>query len=185
MAVSATVSAAKDNDPPREQSTTAERADLPSDEPTLEDSQANLVAALTEGRTYNEDERRDLAISTLQRSFDRRREILQNSLTTPEVEHLLGTSRQAVNDRVRCGSLLAIRENGKLRYPIWQFDAAGPDRVITGLPEVIRALSVPAFSKMNWLTRPNPILEDRTPLQALRCGDVERVLGTARSVGIT
>ncbi len=57
-----------------------------------------------------------------------------------------------------------------LRFPSWQFDPAGPDGVLPGLPEVIRALdAMPTLSKIGWLTSPKALLPD-PPVEMLRRG---------------
>jgi hypothetical protein len=119
----------------------------------------------------------------LSRYFQRRQELLEGSLTTSQVAQLLGKSRQTPYDRARSGALLAIRDRGALRFPPWQFDAEGPDGVVEGLPQALRALNVSPLSKASWLTRSNPILDGDTPLDVLRRGDVSRVMELARAVG--
>ena len=118
------------------------------------------------------------------RSFARREELLKDSLTAPEVAKLLHVSRQTPHDRVENGSLLAVLDRGALRFPEWQFDPDGPEGVVSGLPDVIRALPIPPLAKINWLVRSNPCLEGRRPIDALRRGDRERVLDTARGVDL-
>jgi hypothetical protein len=147
--------------------------------------QADLVAALTDGSEYSQQERAALELATLLRSFRRRRELLAGSLTAPQVAQLLGTSRQTPHDRFRSGSLLAVLDRGALRFPAWQFDPAGPDGVIAGLPDVLRALQVSPLAKASWFVRPNPYLEGNTPLEALKRGEVERVVGIAQAVGVS
>ena len=39
------------------------------------------------------------------------------------------------------------------------------------------------YSKLNWLTRPNPVLDGSTPIEALKLGQRERVLAEATAVG--
>jgi hypothetical protein len=119
----------------------------------------------------------------LSRYFQRRQELLEGSLTTSQAARLLGKSRQTPYDRARSGALLAIRDRGALRFPPWQFDADGPDGVVQGLPQVLRAMSVSALSKASWLTRPNPVLAGEAPLDVLRRGEVSRVMELARAVG--
>ena len=96
---------------------------------------------------------------------------------------LLGTTRQTPHDRAGKGKLLAVMDQGRLRFPAWQFDPDGPDGVVAGLSDVLRALDASPLGKASWLTRPNPYLEGRPPLQALRDGDLARVLDQARAVG--
>ncbi len=143
-----------------------------------------LVAALTEGRTYTEKERLELEAASVARYFRFRQELLKDSLSAPQVANLLGTSRQTPHDRVMAGTLLAIRERGGLRFPKWQFDAEGPDGVVAGFSNVVRALDISALEMMSWFVRSNPYLEGRTPVEALKAGDVERLVSIARGVGV-
>jgi len=142
------------------------------------------VTALMAGRTYTAAERMAARFDVLARSFARRRELLADSLTATQVAQLLGTSRQTPHDRVESGTLLAVMDRGALRFPIWQFDPDGEGGVITGLPGVLRVLEVSRMAKVSWLTRPNQMLDGATPLASLKSGEVERVVGLARAVGV-
>ncbi|HEX5414761.1 MAG TPA: helix-turn-helix domain-containing protein [Chloroflexota bacterium] len=143
---------------------------------TVESERAHFVREFADAPAYRPEERLTLRMKTLARSFAVRKEILKDSLTAPEVARLLGVSRQTPHDRVESGTLLAVLDRGSLRFPLWQFDANGPDGVVAGLPEVIRALpSLPAMAKLNWFVRPNPYLEGQRPIDALRQGEVARV----------
>lgn len=126
----------------------------------------------------------DLAteIAVLLRSFRRRKELLKASLSATEVAEVLGTSRQTPHDRAESGSMLAVLDRGALRFPAWQFDPSGPNGVIEGLPQVLRALRTSRFAKLSWLVRPNPIFKGKTPVEVLKRGDKERVLQAARAV---
>lgn len=140
-------------------------------------------AAALLGEEISEAQRVEEEVEILMRSFERRRELLADTLTAPQVARLLNTTRQTPHDRVRAGTLLAVMDRGALRFPRWQFDPEGPDGVVPGLPDVIRALDVTPLAKVSWLTRPNPMLDGRTPLECLRAGQVERIARLARSVG--
>ena len=113
-----------------------------------------------------------------------RRELLQQCISTTEVVSLLGLgNRQTPLERIRSRTLLAIRDQGKRRYPLWQFDPDEPDGVIAGLPDVLAALPVADLIKARWLQRPQPLLEGDSALQLLRQGQLDRVLVAARAVG--
>ena len=141
-----------------------------------------FVEAVSGGRMPSEPERLALAISSALKDFEFRRRLLAASLTAPQVAALLGTSRQTPHDRVRAGTLLAARDGGFLRFPAWQFDARSPDGVIPGLPTVIRALgALPPLTKIAWFVTPKSLL-GRTPLEALRAGDLHEVLLAAETV---
>ena len=147
------------------------------------DPTAAALAESIAGRTFTRQERIQLEMETLARHFQHRRQLLDSSLSASQVAHLLGTSRQTPHDRVSSQTLLAIRDNGKLCFPAWQFDPAGADGVIDGLPVVLKALAVSDYAKLNWLIRANPYLEGQTPIQALKSGQKERVLAEAAAVG--
>ena len=147
------------------------------------DPTADALAESIAGKTFTRQERIQLEMDTLSRHFQHRRQLLDRSLSASQVAQLLGTSRQTPHDRVSSQTLLAIKDNGKLCFPAWQFDPAGSDGVIEGLPAVLKALAISDYAKLNWLTRANPYLEDTTPIQALKAGQIERVLAEAAAVG--
>lgn len=80
-------------------------------------------------------------------------------------------------------SALALRLTG-WKFPSWQFDPEGPDGVVEGLPEVLKALGGSNFSKLNWLVSPNCYLDGIAPIEDLKRGDKERVLKEAEAVGV-
>lgn len=129
--------------------------------------------------------REEHAVAELGSLFDlfaARRRLLEDALTAPQVGDILGISRQAATGRAESGSLLAVLDRGAYRFPRWQFDPRGPDGVVEGLPEVLKALEPqPAFSKLVFMTRPNTVLDGREPRELLRRGERERVLAAARA----
>lgn len=135
------------------------------------------------GQPLSDKERRQLEFTSLMRYFTWRRELLRDALTAQQVADLLHTSRQTPHDRRKAGTLLAVLDNGAWRFPAWQFDPQGPDGVIDGLPEVLRALQVPLLAQVSWLTKTNPVLDGVTPVEALRRGQKEWVLEEAAGVG--
>ncbi len=143
-----------------------------------------LIKKLTNNSSYSPAEKIELELETLQKYFERRRELLSNCVTTTQVAKLLGTSRQTPHDRVKNQSLLAVRDNGQWKFPIWQFDPQGADGVIDGLPEVLKNLSINSeFAKLNWFMRPNTVLDGLTPLEALKQGLKTRVIAEAMGLG--
>lgn len=144
----------------------------------------SLIENLTNRSSYSQAEKIELEMNTLLNYFQRRRELLQNCLTAPQVAQLLGTSRQTPHDRLKNKTLLAVRDNGVLRFPAWQFDPEGADGVIDGLPEVLKNLSLSSeLAKLNWFMRPNVVLDGLTPVVALKQGLKNRVIAEARSIG--
>lgn len=144
----------------------------------------HVIGIVTGGRTYTAAERAELELTVLHRSFERRRQLLDGAITAPEVAKLLGTSRQTPHDRLEKGTLLAVVDRGSPRFPLWQFDPEGPDSVIAGLPEALRALNVGPLAKVSWLTRPNPYLDGEAPIDVLRRGEKDRVVELAGAVGV-
>ncbi len=99
--------------------------------------------------------------------------------TTEQVRVALGrpggppVSRQAVDDRVRRGTLLALRvaEHGERAYPLWQF-VHRHDRweVLPGLAALLRAVPetvTDRWTLASWLRQPHPALDGHTPLDHL------------------
>lgn len=146
---------------------------------TTEDALAKALA----GRDFSDRERIQLEMETLAHHFLNRRQLLDGSFTAPQVAKLLRTSRQTPHDRLASQTLLAIKDNGMLRFPSWQFDPAGPDGVIDGLPQVLKALQMSDYAKLNWLTRPTPYLDNLTPIEILKRGEKERVIQEATDAG--
>ena len=125
-----------------------------------------------------------LEFEALRRSFALRRQLLASTIGTAEVNELLAAgSRQTVHDRLRAGTLLGILDQGKWRFPLWQFDADGPNGVIDGLALVLQALQVSNLAKARWLQKPHPVFGGSTPVDLLRQGRLEDVLAEAGQVG--
>jgi hypothetical protein len=110
-----------------------------------------------------------LEFEALRRSFALRHQLLAHSIGTAEVNELLATgSRQTVHDRLKAGTLLGILDQGKWRFPLWQFDAEGPNGVINGLAQVLQALQVPNLAKARWPQKPHPAFGGYTPTPRTR-----------------
>ncbi|MCU0537360.1 MAG: MbcA/ParS/Xre antitoxin family protein [Hydrococcus sp. Prado102] len=152
--------------------------------PATPEEEEQLALELQE-REYSPSQKLQLNFLSLLHSYQHRRQLLAETITSEEVARLLGCkSRQTPLDRVKNNTLVAVLDNGKWRYPLWQFDPEGADGVVKGLPEVLKVLQVSNLAKVSWLTRPNPILDGLTPLDALKRGIVDRVVAEARGVGI-
>jgi hypothetical protein len=147
------------------------------------ESREDDLAAAISGHRFNRQERLQLEMESLTQHFAHRRQLLADALTAPQVAKLLGTSRQTPHDRVASQTLLAIKDNGALRFPAWQFDPTGADGVVEGLPEVLKALPMSDYAKLNWLTRENPYLDGHPPIQVLKQGDKAAVLHEAANAG--
>ena len=127
----------------------------------------------------------ELQLGNLERYYQRRRELLADSITSTKAVELLGCeNRSTVRDRRLAKRILGIKDKGVYKYPLWQFDPEGDDGVIDGLPEVLAALDVSDFVKLNWLMKPHLAFEKKTPLEMLKQGETEMVLIEARAVGV-
>jgi hypothetical protein len=101
-----------------------------------------------------------------------------------ETRKLLGdVTRQAVETRVRKGSLLAVPgPSNKRRYPFIQFKDDG--EVVDGLSDVLEALPTKnSFAILNFLIHPDPRLGGRKPIDLLKAGESARVVEAARRYG--
>lgn len=146
-------------------------------------SEQQLASFLTGGRTYSSEEKIALEATAQSRAYEHRRKVLDGALSSSQVAKLLNTSRQTPHDRVKSGSLLAVKENGQLGFPAWQFDMTGPNGVLEGLAEVLAALKINDFLKASWFFTPNRSLSGLTPVQALKQSDLKKVMMEARAVG--
>jgi Rv2175c C-terminal domain of unknown function/Helix-turn-helix domain len=124
-------------------------------------------------------------LRNVRRAFVQRRQLLADSLTVREVSELLGIGRQSLHDRLRAASLLAVKDRGQWRFPLWQFDPDGPDGILDGLPETLRSLRGPVsdLGKVRWFLSPKDALEGQTPLDALRAGQADAVIRAAQALG--
>ena len=148
----------------------------------VSEEESALALKLT-GRQYSKQDATVLEITSLMQYFDKRKELLKDSLTASEIAKLLNTTRQTPHDRIKNKSLLAVKDNGVWKFPLWQFDSSGADGVIDGLPEVLKALEGSEFTKLNWLTSPNPYLNSLTPVEALKQGQKAKVLKEVIALG--
>ena len=150
---------------------------------TPEKKQSPMLTALTGKKTLSPAERMELRTQNLARYFALRRILLDEALSAPQVAQLLGSSRQTPHDRVKAKTLLAVRDRGGLRFPLWQFDANASDGVLNGLPQILSTFCIEPLEIVNWFVTPNPTLNGRTPLDALRAGEIETLVALASGVG--
>ncbi|HTO03438.1 MAG TPA: hypothetical protein VL069_07040 [Opitutus sp.] len=89
-----------------------------------------------------------------------------------------GYSEEAVRKAARQDQIIAIRDgNGNMHFPVWQFGPRGG--AVAGLREIIAILkrrsNVDELSLVTFFINPSARLGDRSPIEALRAGDVETV----------
>lgn len=112
------------------------------------------------------------------------RESAGGFLTGADVAAMLGMTSAAVHKRYKAHQLLGIREEKRrIVYPAFQFSDG---RVVQHLPAVLQALTaehVDERAQLRFLAGSHSRLDGRTPLCALRDGDLNSVLAAARAFG--
>lgn len=100
-------------------------------------------------------------------------------ISSSKVGELLGISRQAADKRRKLRKLIAIATGkGKYIYPVWQFSESGT--TIEGLEDVLNALQgLDVWMQIAWMLDPNVRLEEKTPLEQLRQGNIKPVIESA------
>lgn len=154
-------------------------------EPKLVTPSERALAKKIAGKDYSEGNLLELQLANLERYYQRRRELLADSITSSKAAELLGCeNRSTVRDRRLAKRILGLRDNGVYKYPLWQFDPEGDDGVIDGFPEVLAALDVSDFAKLNWLCKPHLAFEGKTSIEMLKQGAIEAVAKEAQAVGV-
>lgn len=141
---------------------------------------ANLLGI----KTYSSTEKKTLEMNSLFNYFQHRRLLLSNSIGAVEAAEMLGVSKQTIHDRIREGKLIGIIDANVMKLPIFQFDPEGPNGVVSGLSEVLKEMNGNMLGKISWLISKNMILENKSPIEILKSGDIKRVLSEARSAGV-
>lgn len=104
-------------------------------------------------------------------------------LSSDEMAHRLGVTRDTVNRRREAGRLLALSGAKRgFRYPAWQLDRHG--KPVAGLERVLIAAG-DAWSAYRWLTTTHPELDNRSGLDALRKGQESDLLALIENQGET
>lgn len=156
--------------------------------PKVVDPEKRELAKKIAGKDYvepNPSRLLELELTNLQRYYQRRQELLADSITSSKVVELLGCeNRSTVRDRRLAHKILGIKDKGVYKYPLWQFDPEGDDGVVDGLKEVLAALDVSDFAKLNWFSLPHLAFEGQTPIEILKQGEVEALVVEARAVGV-
>lgn len=97
-------------------------------------------------------------------------------LSTAEAATVTGKARSTITRRVESGELHAIRSDGVLRLPAWQF--TGDGQTVPGLREAL-ALVPETWGPRRlrlFMTTPEDSLDGRSPVQWLRDGEDPRAV---------
>lgn len=124
----------------------------------------------------------DPMVPALARNVEHRNQLLKRAggvLSAEEAGKITGITRQAIDKRRRSNAILAVREGADWKYPACQFrDGA----VLPGIAEVVRDLEGQgAWATLDFLLAPDSALGGRSPLEALRQGDLGAVERLARA----
>jgi hypothetical protein len=115
------------------------------------------------------------------RGLEAKRRIIEQlggMLTVKEVADLLGITPQAVGKRRSLKRLIGVAQGRRsYAYPALQFERR---EILTGLKEVLEVLSShDPWMQLIFFANPNDRLNGRTPLEALRMGQLDAVLRAA------
>jgi hypothetical protein len=100
------------------------------------------------------------------------------------VARLLGVSPQAVHQRRKRGTLLAVEEaTGQWLYPAFQFEPPSLANRIGAL--LVEFTTRDPWTRLSVLLSPAPSLGGARPVEALRGGDLEGAAEAVRSFGTT
>ena len=135
------------------------------EERALDEADRQIAAALTAGARYKED------------LLDR----AGGAYTAEQLGTVLGISRQAVNDGRKTNLYFGVPSGASYAYPKLQVAEQG---VLNGLREFLSAFALPdPWMKLAVLVEPSKRLGGRSPLEALRAGDVQTAVLVAETFG--
>jgi hypothetical protein len=146
---------------------------------------AALVRALSAGELLDDLKSVEPLAPAFIRGIEAKRRLIEENggtLTAEKAAEILGITRQAVDKRRRAGTLIGLT-TGRYgyRYPVWQFTESG---TVPGLEEVLSALaSHDEWMQAAFLAGKNPRLKGRTPIEALKAGNLDQVLSAAHVYG--
>lgn len=117
-----------------------------------------------------------------QRLADAHADFAAHALRSEQVRTLLGgISRQALNQRVRAGRLLAVHKANTSWFPGWQFGADGTPR--GDLAQLLATLPRDAMAADRLMRTPVVELDGRSPADLLDNGETELAFHYARTAG--
>jgi len=131
------------------------------------------------GSAPTERELQEGALHTLRRQYQARHGVLSSSVTRKEAAHLLGTSEQAVTDRLEAHDLVGLKQGREWRLPAWQFDPDAERGYLPGLAQIYAVFPGGPVSLTEWVNVPMPELDGDTPAAALAAGRVKEVVRVA------
>jgi len=146
---------------------------------------AVLLRALSSGELLEDLRSVEPLAPAFIRGIEAQRRLLEEhggTLSASQVAQVLGISREAVDKRRQSHSLIAL-STGKhgYRYPVWQFTKSGS---LPGLKDVIHALEPhDEWMQIAFFVSKNPRLQDETPIEMLKAGELKEVINAASAYG--
>jgi hypothetical protein len=144
-----------------------------------------LVRALSSGELLEDLKAAEPLAPAFIRGIAAKRRLVEENGGTLTAEHVaqhLGITRQAVEKRRRAGKIIALSMGRHgYRYPVWQLTESG---VLPGLDKVLTFLAAhDEWMQTAFFVSANPRLGGRNPVEALKAGELEGVLGAAEAYG--
>lgn len=122
---------------------------------------------------------------TTEHSLEREHEHVRDRSLPPDiVAERLGWSAEQVQTALDDGPLVYHEWSGRRTVPLWQFEEQdGTLVLLPGVAELKQAFARDVVALNAWVNTPNPTLGRETPRDALRAGQIERVLRSLVSIG--
>ena len=119
------------------------------------------------------------------RGIEYRRQLIERAggtLSVDQVAELIKVTPEAVRNRIRTRSYIAVPDAKDYGLPAIQFEDG---HEIRGLRTVLRAIPMESpYMRLDWLLSPEPRLQGRRPIDVLRGGEnIEEVKSAASLVG--
>ncbi len=138
---------------------------------------------------HETDEERGLWFENQKLKLKARRERLSGCIKIDEAAELLGINTSALRMRISRGTLLAFKEGHEYYIPRWQFDLSTDDHLVRGFDEILAHLRTfddnpdTCRNKLLWLTSPCEIFDGKTPIDAMKNGQISAVMDYLPSIG--
>lgn len=121
-------------------------------------------------------------VTDLSEQFSQRHRLAADSISREDAAELLGIAAQSITSKLASGKLIGIKVGREWRLPRWQFD---PDNTAGVLPDLDALQDVfpgGAVSLSNWISRPQPDFDGRTPRQEMIVHGSTPVIKLARTL---